>query len=134
VPEFGRQFDLALADSVEVDMMALRDLARLEPSVESAVRIAEGTATSEDLSLTVRARARETQFRILSWYITHRAPAKYGDKLALDVTSRLDMRAVLLGAEARIARLGAQRADHALHLGVVSTLRPECAIPGAARR
>lgn len=118
VPEFGRQFDLALADSVECDMLALRDLARLEPSAEGAERIALGTATAEDLSLTVRARARETQFRILAWYITHRAPGKYGDKLALDVTQRLDMRQVLLGAEARIARLTAQRT---LHLGTVST-------------
>lgn len=117
--DFARQFDAALVESVELDMMLLRDMARLEPTAEQQSRIDAGTATLEDSSLLSRARARDTQFRILAWYISRRAPSKYGDKLALDVTGKLDMRQVLLGAERRLALLTARRTP--LAVGVVST-------------
>ena len=117
--DFARQFDAALVESVELDMMLLRDMARLEPSAEQQARIDAGLATPEDLSLVSRARTRESQFRILSWYISRRAPSKYGDKLALDVTGKLDMRQVLLGAERRLALLTARRTPVAM--GVVTT-------------
>ena len=130
--EFAAAFEAALADSADVDMLRLRDLANTPDPV--AVKLAVereglGVATAEDCRLLAHARVDvrklESAFRILSWYIARRAPAKYGDKIAVDLTQRLDLRAALSNADARLALLAERRLVHLPDVSTGRDSRPE---------
>ena len=89
-PDFAARYEEALEHSADSAMDALGDMAMemiKNPSLPSV------------------ARARESAFRMLAFWIARRHPAKYGDKLDMRVTQQLDMRQVMALADARLAAL-----------------------------
>lgn len=91
-PAFARGWDEAMVASCDVEMDHIREM-----------------AVDKNLDGT-RARAREVSFKILAWYVARRAPAKYGDRVEVNMRGQLDMGAILLAADERLLRLTARRA------------------------
>lgn len=80
-PSFEQAFSLARAHGLE---LLADDLITLD----------------QDVSDVLRARLRSENLR---WLLSRRLPHQYGDRLAVDMTGQIDLRAALTAANSRIA-------------------------------
>lgn len=122
-PDFAARYNEALEESADAAMEEIRALAiaPIEPGESdlASFKIAGDTHAA-------RMRARESQFRILSWWIARRAPHKYGDKLDLRVEQTVSLSGALAAADARLlAARESLRMPHDVAKGVARILERE---------
>jgi len=121
--DFRARYDAALEESADAAMEEIRALAMAPAEIEGLapehIKIAGDTVAA-------RMRARESQFRILSWWIARRAPHKYGDKLDLNVNQTVNLSGALAAADARLlAARASLRLPDAVASGVARILEQE---------